>query len=72
MNQSKYVQEATSVYKGYVTKHLSKGCKLPKRADDSFKSGYCTEFDVSLVSRPDEASYYQSLIGVMRWMIEIG
>ena len=43
-----------------------------KRADNPFKSGYCPELYVALVLEPDEASYYQSLIGVMRWMIEIG
>ena len=51
---------------------LSKGYKLTKRTDSPFKSGYCHELDVSLVLEPDDASYYQSLIGVMRLMIEIG
>ena len=51
---------------------MSKGYKLPKRADNLFESGYCPELDVYPVLGPHEASCYQSLIGVMRWMIEIG
>ena len=42
------------------------------RAEDQFKSGYHHELDMSPVLGPDEMYYYQSLIGVMRWMIEIG
>ena len=60
------------ICKEYVAKHLCKGYKLPKRADNSLESGYFPELDVSPVLRPDEASYFQSLIGVMRRMIEIG
>ena len=72
MSPSKYVQEAIRICKEYIAKHLSKGYKLPKRAENLFKSGYCRELDVFLVLGPDEASYYQSLKGVARWMIEIG
>ena len=69
MSPSKYVQEAVRICKKYA---VIEGYKLPKSADNQFKSDYCPELDVSLVLGPDEASYYQSLIGVMRWMIEIG
>ena len=50
----------------YVAKHLSKGYKLQKRAGNLLKSGHSPDLDVSLVLGPDEASYYQSLI----WMIK--
>ena len=60
------------IHHEYVAKHVSKGYKLPKRAKNPIESGYCPELDVSPCLGPDEASYYQSLIGVMRWMIEIG
>ena len=65
-------QEAVRICEEYVAKYLSKGYKLPKRADNLFESGHCPELDESLVLRPDKASYYQSLIEVMRWIIEIG
>ena len=70
--ESIYVQEAVRIYEEYAAKHLRKGYKLLKRADYLFKSGYCPEMDVSPVLGSDKASYYQSLIGVMRWIIEIG
>ena len=72
MSTSKYVQEKVRICKDYIAKHLRKGQKLPNRAENPFESGYCHELDVPLVLEPDEASYYQSLIVVMRWMIEIG
>ena len=71
MNPSKYVQEEERICEEYVAKHRSKGYKLPKRADNPFKSGYCNELDVSPVLDPDEASHYQFIIGVTIWMIDI-
>ena len=38
----------------------------------TFEGGYYPELDMSLVLVSDKAFYYQSLIGVMKWMIEIG
>ena len=49
MSPSKYVQEAVRICKEYIPKHQSKGYKLPRRADNSFESGYCPELDVSPV-----------------------
>ena len=72
MSPSKYVQKAVRICNEYVAKCLSKGHKLPKRAYNPFESCYCPEMDVSLVLEQGEVSYYHSLIGVMRWMIEIG
>ena len=34
--------------------------------------GYCPEWNVSSVLGLDDASYYQSLIRIMRWMIDMG
>ena len=72
MSPSRYVKEEGQIFKEYTAKHLCKGYKLPKRADNLFEHSYCPELGISLVLGPVEASYYQSLIGVMRLMIEIG
>ena len=72
MNPSKYVEKAVRIGKEYVAKKLTKGYKLPKKADNPCENGYFPKWDVSQILVPDEASYYQSLIGVLRWMIEIG
>ena len=66
------VQEAVRICKEHVDRHPSKGYRLPKKADNPFESGYFPELDVSLVLGKYEASYYQTMIGVMRWMIKIG
>ena len=72
MIQSKSVQEAVRICEEYVAKHPSKDYRLLKRAENPFITGYCLELDVSPVVGPNEASYYQPLMGVMRWMVEIG
>ena len=69
---SKYVQEAVKICKEYVAKLLSKCYNLPKSADNPVDCGYCPALYMSLVLGPDKASYYQSIVGVMRWMDEIG
>ena len=37
-----------------------------------FVSGYRPETDMTDPLDPDRASYYRTMIGVMRWMVEIG
>ena len=54
MSPSKYVQKLVRICAEYAAKHLSKGYKLPKRADNPFESGYCPDLDVSLVLGVDE------------------
>ena len=49
MSPSKYVKEAVRICEEYIAKHLSKSYKLPKRAENPFKNGYCPELDVSPV-----------------------
>jgi len=46
--------------------------KLPKKAEAPFKTGYRPEIDVSRELVGDEASYCQSLIGILRWIVELG
>ena len=68
---SKYSQEAVRICKEYVAKHI-KGYRLPKRAENPFFTGYCPKLDVSPVVGSYKSSYCQSLIGVMKWMVEVG
>ena len=37
-----------------------------------FVGGYRPETDMTDPLDPDRASYYHTIIGVMRWMVEIG
>ncbi len=78
---SQYVQEAVKNVEEYLmkrgsqlpnNKYVQENSKLPKRAEAPFKNGYRPEIDVSKELVGDEASYYQSLIGILRWIVELG
>ena len=56
-----------------VEQHLAKyGGKLPSRAVTPLSSNYRPETDTSNELEPSDAAYFQSLIGVLRWMVELG
>ena len=55
MTPSKYVWEAVRICEEYVAKHLSKGSRLPKRAENPFTMDYHPELYESLVLGPDGA-----------------
>ena len=47
--------------------------KLPcRKAQTPIRTEYRPEIDVSPELIPEDASYYQSLIGILRWMVELG
>jgi hypothetical protein len=71
MSSSKYVQEAVR----NVELQLEKNCggqKLKKRATAPWPTGYVSELDTTPELDPTKAQYYQSLIGVLHWMCELG
>ena len=45
---------------------------MPKRAATPFKGGYQPELDVSEELNVEDATYFQSQIGIMRWACELG
>jgi hypothetical protein len=45
---------------------------MPTQAVNPFAMGYEPEIDETPALDPDQASYFQSIIRVMRWMCEIG
>ncbi len=56
-----------------VEDHLAKsGEKFPYKAPTPLLSGYCPEIDVSSKLGKAEASYFHSLVGVLRWTVELG
>jgi hypothetical protein len=64
-----YVQTAVR----NVEDHLAKsGEKLPYKAPTPLSSGYRPEIDVSPKLGDTEASYFHSLVGVLRWIVELG
>ena len=68
-SSSQYVQTAVK----NVNESLAKqDAKLPARANTPLSSNYCPEINVSGELQPAEAAYYQSLIGILRWIVELG
>ena len=68
-SSSQYTQNAVK----NVEEHLDKtGEKLPNRVRSPWPSNYRPESDVTPELPPIKAAYFQSLIGVLRWIVELG
>jgi hypothetical protein len=70
MSPTKYVREAIKNVERYILKEY--GTKLPKRVSGPMPSNYRPEMDVTIVLEGNELSYFQSQIGVLRWIVELG
>ncbi len=55
-----------------MTEKLAGRYSIPARADNQFPVDYDPFTDLSDLLDPDCFSFYQHLIGVMRWMVELG
>ena len=67
-SSSSYVQNAVK----NVEMHLHrKGEKLPPRVKSPWSSGYRPETDVTPTLSSFDAVYFQSLTGILRWIIEL-
>ena len=72
LSPSKYVQEARKNCETFLKNNFDGKYSLPKMAYKTFVGGYRPETEMTDPLDPDRASYYQTMIGVMRWMVEIG
>ena len=45
---------------------------MPKKAPAPMLNEYRPEIDISPELTATDAAYYQSLIGILRWMVELG
>ena len=68
---SKYIKEAVKNVESYLAKEYD-GRKLKRKAGAPFIPGYKPELDLSPELNSTKAQYYQALIGVLQWMVEIG
>jgi hypothetical protein len=71
-SSSQYVRVAVKNVEDHLSKEENKRWKLPRKADTPMSTSYRPELDVSSELAPQEAAYYQSLIGVLRWIVELG
>ena len=46
--------------------------RLPEKTEKSYAIGYDLEMDVKPELGPDTASYIQTIIGILRWIVEHG
>lgn len=72
MSPSKYVNQAVKNCQTYLTEKLNDRYRLPTRADNPFPTTYCPDTDTTEPLDPECSSFYQHLIGVLRWMVELG
>ena len=75
---SQYVQEACHNVRKYL-KDKYKDDKvndreyfMPNKYGAALSNHYHPEIDVTPELKPEDAAYYQSLIGILRWMVELG
>ena len=68
----KYVREAAKNFAKHVKDNFRRKYTFPARAEYPFDMGYEAVMDTSKSLDPSEASYFRSIIGIMRWMVEIG
>ena len=71
-SSSQYVQAAVKKVEEYLAKQVTERWKLPTEDETPLRTTYLPELDVSPELGSTEAAYYMSLIGVLRWIVEIG
>ena len=71
---TKYVQAAiANDIEEYLVSKNYNGRKLPrKHAKAPFANGYQPELDLTNELNDTDSTYYQSQIGILRWMVELG
>jgi len=72
LSPSKYVAQAVKNCEQHLLEKLNNSYRLPTKAENPFPMDYCPEMDISDPLDPECSSFYQHLIGVMRWMVELG
>ena len=71
-SSSQYIQAAVKNVKEYIEKSHHKQWRIPNKVETPMRSTYRPELDVSEELSPSNASYYQSLIGILWWIAELG
>ena len=72
VSAAKYVQEAVRNCILHLSSNYGGNYRMPKKAENPFKTGYDPELDTSSELDSDAVSYYLMIIGILKWMIESG
>jgi hypothetical protein len=70
-SSSKYVQQAVNNLKSYLSENAPQ-LSLPKRASAPWPRDYYAELDDTDELDPKLANAYQSQVGVLQWIVELG
>ncbi|GFH47961.1 hypothetical protein CTEN210_14370 [Chaetoceros tenuissimus] len=68
LSSSQYVQASVANVEKYLAK---RNMRLPKKASSPLSDGYRPELDTTPELDKSEASYYMSLVGILRWIVEL-
>ena len=71
-SSSPYVQSTVKNVEEYVGKSENSHFKIPSKAETPLMTSYRPELDVSPELTPQDSAYYQSLIGILWWIVELG
>ena len=69
---SKYLWASVNAVTKYLTNLGDRRWSMPKKAANPFPGDYEPELDTTPILNPELSSWYASLIGMLRWMVEIG
>jgi len=72
MSSSKYVQEAVANLERYIADGHLPGKKVRAKVKSPWPTGYEPELDASEELNAKDANFYQHLIGVLHWTVELG
>ena len=72
ISSSQYIQSAVKNVEEYVGRPENTHLKIPSRAETPLTTSYRPELDVSPELTPRDSAYYQSLIGTLQWIVELG
>jgi len=68
---SKYIQDAVTNVENYLATQYP-GRKLKNKLSGPWPGDYASELDDSPELDPTKANYYQSQVGVLNWIVELG
>ena len=71
-SSSQYIQSAVKNVEEYIGKPENSHLKILSKAETPLMTSYRPELDVSPELTPRDSAYYQSLIGILRWIVELG
>ena len=67
---SQYVNAAVENVENYLKDHDK--FEFPKHCNTPLTTSHRPELDISPELDPKDSSYYMSLIGILRWIVELG